>query len=165
MSDTNHILGDPTSTTRLESEGQFERLGQKIDTKINEGLTTSLTQFESRLEATLENIRQTVTTSLSARSQVVTDQEREVECDNRTTSAPSIHQMADEGNQGDELDLDPSHVRDNGQVTDPTWFGSQTSFREQTVNGVYMANSHMVKGMCLSNPPGNVHKSDSHMVT
>ena len=74
IGDTNHTLGDPTSTTRLESEDQFERLSQRIDTKINEGLTTSLTQFESRLEAALESIRQMVTTSLSARSHVVTDQ-------------------------------------------------------------------------------------------
>ena len=70
----------PTSTTRLTSEDQFERLSQKIDSKIDEGLTSTLTQFEIGLEAALESLRQTVTTSLSARSQVVTEPESELDC-------------------------------------------------------------------------------------
>ena len=77
--DNNHHLIGPTSMTRSESEDQLERLSQRIDTKISEGLTSSLTQFESRLETALECIRQTVTNSLSAGSQVVTDQESDVD--------------------------------------------------------------------------------------
>ena len=57
ISDNTQPLINPTSTTRLESEDQFERLSQRIDTRINEGLTSSLTQFEAKLENALECIR------------------------------------------------------------------------------------------------------------
>ena len=73
------ISENPTSTARLETEEQFERLSQEIETKINEGLTNTLSQFESRLEVALESLRQTVSASLGGRSHVLTDQESDVD--------------------------------------------------------------------------------------
>ena len=66
---------NPTCTARLEADDQFERCSQEIEVKINEGLTSTLSQFESRLECALETLRQTVSASLGARSNAVSDQE------------------------------------------------------------------------------------------
>ena len=164
IGNTKHTLSDPTSTTRLESDDQFERLSQRVDAKINDGLNKSLTQFESRLEAALETVRQTVTTSLSARSQEIIDQKSEVDLDYRTTSASRIQQIADECNQGENVDLGPSHVRDNGQGTGPIWFGSQESLRERTTSETDLANSHMVAESGSNNPTAEQYRATFHMV-
>ena len=114
------------------------------------------------MEAALESIRQTVTTSLSARSQVVTDQESEVDHDYCTTSASRIQQFADVGNQGENVDLDTSHVRDNGQETNLDWFSSQTSLRERTSSEVFLANSHIVNEVGPNDLPTNQSRASFH---
>ena len=139
----NQPLLIPNRTTQLESEDQFEKLSQRIDTKINEGLTSSLSQFQSKLEAALESIRQTVTTSLSARSQVVTDQESDVDRGCRTTNASEMQLIANESIQGGVLGRDTHHLADNGQVTLPNWFGSQDSLGERTLSETHLAATHV----------------------
>ena len=140
------VLSNPTRTSRLKSEDKFEKLSQKIDTKINEGLTTMLTQFELRLEAALDSIRQTVTTSLSARSQVVTELESETEYGHRSNNASrKTIKTANNDNQDNELDLDPLDVRPNNRVAEPVQFGSEAFLTQQVA-----ANSHIVTGVGYS---------------
>ena len=42
----------------------LNELSKRVDTKISEGLSSTLTQFETRLERALESSRRTVETSL-----------------------------------------------------------------------------------------------------
>ena len=143
ISDNAQPLLNPTSTTRLESEDQFERLSQRIDTRINEGLTSSLTQFEAKLETALECIRRTVTNSLGARSQVLTDQDSDVDREYGSVGVSRIQQNADLSIQGSRLDLDHPHVGGNSKDAGQVWIGSQTSLREENNGEVYLSNPHL----------------------
>ena len=163
----------PTSTTRLDAEDEFVRLSHRIDSEIDKGLSASLLQFESRLEAALESIRQTVTNSLSARSQMCTDNESDVDQNCNPTSASKMQCIAGDKFQGGDLDRDVYHASDCGQVTMPNWFDSQTSLgnrvneAENVTANQSMSNSHMVTGVgCHQGTAslGEDQTSTSHMV-
>ena len=134
----------PTSTTRLDAEDEFVRLSHRIDSEIDKGLSASLLQFESRLEAALDSIRQTVTNSLGARSQPYTDHESDVDRERSTMSASGMQRIASAKLQGDSLDRDVYHVSEQSQVTIPNWFDSQTSLCEGTTNEVHFISSVLV---------------------
>ena len=114
----------PTSTTRLDAEDEFVRLSHRIDSEIDRGLSASLLQFESRLEAALDSIRQTVTNSLGARSQPYTDHESDADRERSTMSASGKQRIASAKLQGGELDRNVYHVSEQSQVTIPNWFDS-----------------------------------------
>ena len=138
------LLGNPTSTSRIDSEDQFEKLSQNINTKIREGLTTTLTQFESRLEAALDSLRQTVENSLSGRSQLVTEPESEADHGNCSTSASRMpNTTTNNYNQDNELDLDPLGAGPSNRVTEHTQVSQYTPLREQE-----LVNYHMVTWEC-----------------
>ena len=113
--------GNPTSTARLETDEQFERLSQEIETKINEGLTSTLSQFESRLESALESLRQTVSASLGGRSHVLTDQESDMDPHRDVPEGQNAQQHfgnfsthIDNNNISNELNLGPAGVGNRG---------------------------------------------------
>ena len=76
--------------------------------KISEGLSSTLTHFETPLETALESLRRTVETSLSARSQVATDHESDRNCDgNVTVRADLPYAHLNDKNKDEERGLNP----------------------------------------------------------
>ena len=115
---------NPTSTARLETDDQFERLSQEIEVKINEGLTSTLSQFESRLENALESLRQTVSASLGGRSHALTDQESDMDPYRGVPEGLNAPQhfgnlFAHNNNNSDELHLGQSSVGQRGDANFP----------------------------------------------
>ena len=153
----------PTSTTRLDAEDEFVRLSHRIDFEIDKGLSASLLQFESRLEAALESIRQTVTNSLSARSQMCTDNESDVDQNCNTASASKVQRITDLSIQEDGLDFSHPQVNMNARDTGQVWIGSQTSLGAGNDDEVYLANPYL-SVECQRNDMnlGESQKSNSH---
>ena len=61
--------------------------------------------------------------------------------------------------------MDHPHVGGNGEETDPTWIGSQTSLREENSGEVYLSNSHLTVGCQRSTTgSGQAQTSAYHMV-
>ena len=100
----------PTSTPRLDAEDEIVRLSHRIYSEIDKGLSASLLQFESRLEAALDNIRQTVANSLDARSQPYTDHESDVDRERSTMSTCEKQRIASAKLQGGPWDRSVYHV-------------------------------------------------------
>ena len=155
----------PTSTTRLDAEDEFVRLSHRIDSEIDKGLSASLLQFESRLEAALDSIRQTVTNSLGARSQPYTDHESDADRERSTMSASGMQRIASAKLQGGSSDRNAYHVGEQSQVTIPNWFDSQTSLCERTTNEVHLATTNAVNGSGYNSPRTNLSRSNSHVFT
>ena len=155
----------PTSTACLDAEDEFVSISQRIDSEIDKGLSASLLQFESRLEAALDSIRQTVANSLGTRSQPYTDHERDVDRERSTISASEMQRIASAKLQGDSLDRNVYHANGLSQVTIPNWFDSQASLCEGTTNEVHSAATNAVNGSGYNSPRIDLSRSNSHVVT
>ena len=118
-------------------------------------------QFESRLEAALDSIRQTVTNSLGARSQPYTDHESDAERERNTMSASEMQRIASAKLKGDRSDRNLYHVGEQSQVTIPNWFGLQTSLCEGTTNEVHSTATKVVNGSGCDSPRMNLSQSNS----
>ena len=141
-----------TSTSRLDADDEFVRLSHRIDSEIDKGLSASLLQFESRLEAALDSIRQTVTNSLGVRSQPFTDHESDADGGHSAMNASGMQRIAGAKLQGDVSGRNICHASEQNPVTMPNWFDSQTSLCVGTTNGAHSTVPDAVNGSGHNSP-------------
>ena len=101
-----------TSTARLEETDLLNKLSQQVDTKIQEGLSQSLSRLEDRLKTAIESLHETVAYSIGTRSHHSGETQGEYICSN--SQAASV----DKATYAAALSCDPNYDISTSQDED-----------------------------------------------